>query len=102
MQPSGKATSSLVTRPWQHVLLLLLTGAVVLGGDAASPNDPPADKFYRIVDGKVDARTYNGFRRYHAGCNHCHGPDGTGSTFGPALVTKLSDVETFRTIVLHG
>jgi mono/diheme cytochrome c family protein len=25
-------------------------------------------------------------RRYHARCNHCHGPDGVGSTFGPSLV----------------
>jgi mono/diheme cytochrome c family protein len=39
-----------------------------------------SDKFYRIVDGKVGERTYNGFRRYNAGCNHCHGPDGVGST----------------------
>jgi mono/diheme cytochrome c family protein len=46
-------------------------------------------KFYRIVDGKVDPRTYNGYRRYHAVCNHCHGPDGMGSSFGPSLVDHL-------------
>jgi hypothetical protein len=28
--------------------------------------EPPAGKFYPIVDGKVDARTHNGFRRYNA------------------------------------
>lgn len=102
MQPSEKATSSLVARPWQHLLLPVVICALVLSVDTAWPDDPPANKFYRIVDGKVDARTYNGFRRYHAGCNHCHGPDGTGSTFGPALVNKLSDIDAFRTIVLHG
>ena len=53
-------------------------------------------KFYRIVDGKVDPRTYNGYRRYHAVCNHCHGPDGMGSSFGPSLVDHLPDIETFR------
>lgn len=55
-----------------------------------------------MVDGKVDAQTYNGFRRYHAGCNHCHGQDGMGSTFGPALVERLPDLETFRRIVRDG
>jgi mono/diheme cytochrome c family protein len=60
------------------------------------------DKLYRIVDGKVDARTYNGFRRYHAGCNHCHGPDGAGSSFGPSLVARLADADAFRRIVIEG
>ena len=45
-------------------------------------------KPYQIVDGKVDKRTYNGFRRYNAGCNHCHGPDGVGSSFGPSPSSK--------------
>jgi mono/diheme cytochrome c family protein len=70
--------------------------------DAASRDGLAAGKFYRIVDGKVDARTYNGFRRYHAGCNHCHGPDGTGSTFAPSLVERLSDVDAFRRVVSNG
>jgi mono/diheme cytochrome c family protein len=55
------------------------------------------------VDGKADARTYNGFRRYNAACNHCHGPeDGAGSTFAPSLVDRLPDVDAFRHIVLDG
>jgi len=70
--------------------------------NAASQDQGSLDKFYRVVDGKVDARTYNGFRRYHAGCNHCHGPDGMGSTFGPSLVEGLPDVETFRRTVRSG
>ena len=68
----------------------------------ALPDGPVASKFYRIVDGKVDARTYNGFRRYHAGCNHCHGPDGTGSTFAPSLVQRLSGIDAFRHVVSNG
>jgi mono/diheme cytochrome c family protein len=59
-------------------------------------------KFYRIVDGKVDAQTYNGFRRYHAGCNHCHGQDGMGSTFAPSLLTSLPGIEDFRRVVSGG
>ncbi|MFM9841784.1 MAG: hypothetical protein ACKVOI_02320 [Dongiaceae bacterium] len=40
-------------------------------------------KYYSTIDGKVDARTYNGFRRFHTGCNHCRGMDAVGSAFGP-------------------
>ena len=61
-----------------------------------------AGKFYRVVDGKVDAQTYNGFRRYHAGCNHCHGQDGAGSTFAPSLVVRLPGIDAFRRVVKDG
>jgi mono/diheme cytochrome c family protein len=69
---------------------------------ASSQGDTPGDKLYRVIGGKVDERVYNGFRRYHAGCNHCHGPDGVGSTFAPALVEKLPEIEAFRRIVREG
>ncbi|WP_225028140.1 c-type cytochrome, methanol metabolism-related [Xinfangfangia pollutisoli] len=36
-------------------------------------------------DGTVDWNTFSGFRRYHAECHVCHGPDGEGSTYAPAL-----------------
>jgi len=89
--------------PWQHVVASsVLVCSLALGAGAAWPEEAPAGKFYRVVDGKVDARTYNGYRRYHAGCNHCHGPDGMGSTFAPSLVEQLPDVETFRRIVRDG
>jgi mono/diheme cytochrome c family protein len=79
----------------------ILCAAVVTTGAAAQEAALPA-KFYQIVDGKVDARTYNGYRRYHAVCNHCHGPDGMGSSFGPSLVDHLPDIETFRRVVRDG
>jgi mono/diheme cytochrome c family protein len=50
----------------------------------------------------VEANTRNGFKRYHAGCNHCHGPDGMGSTIGPSLVDRLPEIEAFRAIVREG
>lgn len=41
---------------------------------------------YNIAeDGEVDWYTFSGFRRYHAECHVCHGPDGEGSTYAPAL-----------------
>lgn len=72
---------------------------------AAAPTGAAAQsavKLYRVVDGKADARTFNGFRRYHAGCNHCHGPDGEGSMLSPSLVDRLPAIDEFRRIVLHG
>jgi methanol metabolism-related c-type cytochrome len=41
-------------------------------------------------DGTVDWYTYSGFRRYHSECHVCHGPDGMGSTYAPALKGSLT------------
>jgi mono/diheme cytochrome c family protein len=90
-------------RPLQTVTLLLLVLwllALMIG--AAAQDQAPAGKAYGLVDGKADARTFNGYRRYNAGCNHCHGPDGVGSTFGPSLVGALPDIDVFRRIVREG
>jgi mono/diheme cytochrome c family protein len=84
-------------RGWWVILSVAALSMDVAAQEAALPG-----KFYRIVDGKVDPRTYNGYRRYHAVCNHCHGPDGMGSSFGPSLVDHLPDIETFRRIVHDG
>lgn len=41
---------------------------------------------YKIAeDGTLDWPTFSGYRRYHAECHVCHGPDGEGSTYAPAL-----------------
>lgn len=37
------------------------------------------------ADGTVDWYTFSGFRRYHSECHVCHGPDGEGSSYAPAL-----------------
>ena len=73
-----------------------------VGVCAASEHDVGSRKLYRVVDGKVDTQTYNGYRRYNGGCNHCHGPDGMGSTFARSLIDKLPDAETFRRAVIDG
>jgi methanol metabolism-related c-type cytochrome len=43
-------------------------------------------------DGTVDWYTYSGFRRYHSECHVCHGPDGEGSTYAPALKDSLQKI----------
>ncbi len=62
------------------------------------------EKPYRIVDGKVDFGTYNGYRRYHNSCHACHGLAGVGSSFAPALIESLKavDEEQFLNIVVNG
>jgi methanol metabolism-related c-type cytochrome len=70
---------------------------------AEGPGDPAAVKSedgkyldkdgiptYKITeDGTVDWYTYSGYRRYHSECHVCHGPDGMGSTYAPALKDSL-------------
>ena len=41
------------------------------------------------ADGTVDWYTYSGYRRYHSECHVCHGPDGMGSSYAPALKDSL-------------
>jgi mono/diheme cytochrome c family protein len=84
------------------ILLTVGISGFTFGAHAIEPGEPAHSRSYQIVDGRVDARTYNGFRRYHAGCNHCHGPDGLGSTVGPSLIERLLPIERFRDIVLNG
>ena len=48
--------------------------------------DKEGNPTYKIqADGTVDWYTYSGYRRYHSECHVCHGPDGEGSTYAPAL-----------------
>jgi methanol metabolism-related c-type cytochrome len=59
---------------------------------AIAIDDAWIDKPYTVVDGKVDPGTYNGYRRYHSHCHVCHGPDGLGSTYAPALVKSIPQI----------
>ena len=59
---------------------------------------------FKIADGVVDFATFNGFRRYHAECHVCHGPDGEGSTYAPALKNSVLRIDyyEFQEIVASG
>src|SRR5437588_11258677 len=86
--------------------IVLTAGPVAVGERSASADgagDPAAVKdeerkyydkegnptFKVQSDGTVDWYTYSGFRRYHSDCHVCHGPDGEGSTYAPALKSSL-------------
>ncbi|MET3577225.1 methanol metabolism-related c-type cytochrome [Mesorhizobium robiniae] len=66
--------------------------------------DAEGNPTYKIENGTVDWYTFSGYRRYHSDCHVCHGPDGTGSTYAPALVNSLKtmDYATFLSIVAEG
>ena len=66
---------------------------------------PDGTPTYKIgADGTLDWYTFSGFRRYHAECHTCHGPEGEGSSYGPALVRTLKTMshEEFTQIVVNG
>jgi methanol metabolism-related c-type cytochrome len=55
-------------------------------------------------DGTIDWPTYSGFRRYHSECHVCHGPEGEGSTYAPALKKSALDMDyyDFLDVVTNG
>ncbi|MBA3041164.1 MAG: c-type cytochrome, methanol metabolism-related [Alphaproteobacteria bacterium] len=55
-------------------------------------------------DGTMDWMTYSGFRRYHSECHVCHGPEGEGSSYAPALKNSAIDMDyyDFVDVVTNG
>jgi methanol metabolism-related c-type cytochrome len=67
--------------------------------------DKEGNPTYKIApDGTVDWYTYSGYRRYHSECHVCHGPDGMGSTYAPAILNSLKAISygDFIAIVATG
>src|SRR5262245_34466190 len=76
---------------------------------ASDENGKYADKegnptFNVKDDGTVDWYTYSGYRRFNSECHVCHGADGAGSSFAPALATSLKSISyaDFISIVAGG
>ena len=81
-------------------ILVVVSGGISLAenaGDAAAVKsedgkyfDKEGNPTFKVAaDGTVDWYTYSGYRRYHSECHVCHGPDGMGSTYAPALMDSL-------------
>ena len=84
---------------------LALSGAEAVVARQTSEGEVPwEEKPYIIVDGKVDFGTYNGYRRYHSHCHVCHGPDGLGSSYAPAMTDSLKRLSysDFLEVVVNG
>lgn len=56
------------------------------------------------ADGTMDWFAYSGFRRYHSECHVCHGPEGEGSSYAPALKDSLKRLSyaDFQNVVVNG
>jgi methanol metabolism-related c-type cytochrome len=78
---------------------LLCTG-IALGDGSGDPTavkdeggkylDKQGNPTYSIKpDGTADWYTYSGYVRYHSECHVCHGPNGDGSSYAPALKDSL-------------
>ena len=89
--------------PWKTLIAapLLLVLATAAPAPLGAQDD---EKPYSIKDGVVDWYTFSGFRRYHAECHVCHGPDGLGSSFAPALTESLKTLsyDDFMEVVVNG
>lgn len=81
-------------------LILAASGGIAFAEDVVDPAavksedgkylDKEGNPTFKISsDGAVDWYTYSGYRRYHSDCHVCHGPDGMGSTYAPALANSL-------------
>ena len=86
--------------------------SLALGGASAAvavfliltPVHAQNDPVYVVKDGLVDQHTFNGYRRYGESCMRCHGPDGAGSSYAPALTESLKhmDYQAFAMTVING
>ncbi len=87
------------TVPTAAVLVIILT---IFAPASLTAQDE--EKPYVIKGGVVDWYTFSGFRRYHSECHVCHGPDGLGSSFAPALATSMKTMkyEDFLEVVVNG
>lgn len=109
------------TRPALPLLLAALTFAAGTAGAQTAPaatdnitaarnengryytaDDVPT--FNIAKDGTIDWMTYSGFRRYHSECHVCHGPEGEGSSYAPALKKSAiaMDYYDFVNVVTNG
>jgi methanol metabolism-related c-type cytochrome len=114
----GKSMSGCTKAVVSALALLAVVGASVASADEDTLEKAKAvkndnGKYYDAdgnptfnvqPDGTVDWYTFSGYRRYHSDCHVCHGPDGMGSSYAPALANSLKTIDygTFLSIVAEG
>jgi methanol metabolism-related c-type cytochrome len=90
-----------------HLAAVAVAAALVTAGSGRADQaaDEAYERPYQICgENVVDRGTYNGYRRYHAYCHVCHGPDGLGSSYAPNLVESLKVMkrDDFSQVVAGG
>ena len=96
-------------------MVLVASGGIAFAAGAVDPAavktedgkhlDKEGNPTFKVApDGTVDWYTYSGYRRYHSECHVCHGPDGMGSTYAPALTDSLKTMSygDFLAVVASG
>jgi methanol metabolism-related c-type cytochrome len=85
-------------------LFAVIAALLAMGPVLAAESSQSAQKPYTVENGKVDKKTYNGWRRYTESCMRCHGPDGAGSSYAPDLVDSVKHLsqDQFNEIVVNG
>ena len=96
-------------------MIFVASGKIAFAEDAGDPAavksedgkylDKEGTPTFKVAsDGTVDWYTYSGYRRYHSDCHVCHGPDGMGSTYAPALKDSLKTMSygDFLAVVASG
>jgi methanol metabolism-related c-type cytochrome len=84
-------------------MALVVFGGIAFAEDMSDPTavksedgkylDKEGNPTFKVApDGTVDWYTYSGYRRYHSECHVCHGPDGMGSTYAPALKNSAKTI----------
>jgi len=53
-------------------------------------------EYYKVVDGKVDDKTYDGWRVFNTTCIVCHGQDATGTNIAPNLVERVAGMSEYK------
>lgn len=90
---------------------IVASGVALAQGAQNSPSPSPADSSSKAaatnsgaVSDEVAWSRFSGWKRYHANCSVCHGPDGLGGTFAPSLVNSLKSIDhdQFLTTVVNG
>jgi len=69
--------------------------AVASDDGVRSFNAEEIPTFNIAADGTIDWPTFSGYRRYHAECHVCHGPDGEGSSYAPALKDSVMRMDYY-------
>jgi methanol metabolism-related c-type cytochrome len=90
-----------------YLAAVAVAAALVTAGSGRADQaaDEAYERPYQICgENVVDRGTYNGYRRYHAYCHVCHGPDGLGSSYAPNLVESLKVMkrDDFSQVVAGG
>jgi mono/diheme cytochrome c family protein len=76
--------------PLSACLALSALLAVAPSLPAQTRNMPMPGEFV-VIDGRVDAGTYAGWKLYHTACYVCHGVGGIGTDVAPNLVDKIGN-----------